>query len=203
MPNYTDLTGLAGVASATTVVAFVLLQTLLPVRSRTQQALLLGAIFAVMLIPFGGMPLAAYVRGVSGDLSITTLLLSWCALLRPWLGETDTGKRFVLLLVVALVAVALYPMALGAGSYDPYRLGYGNFQFVSVLMLVAMLAWYLKYPLIALCIALAALTWATGWYESDNYWDYLIDPFVSVYALAAVISRILRSLFKSRRADPG
>ena len=41
--------------------------------------------------------------------------------------------------------------------------------------------------MIALCIALATLAWAAGWYESDNLWDYLIDPFVSVYALASLI----------------
>ena len=118
--------------------------------------MLLAAVFVLMLIPFGGMPLAAYVRGMTGDLSITTLVLLWCAMLRPWCGcvTVETEHRFALLALIALAALALYPMALGAGAFDPYRLGYGNPQFVVVLLLLALAAWFRKYSLIALCIAL-------------------------------------------------
>jgi hypothetical protein len=197
MTNVTDLTGLASVASATA--ASLLLLPGVVRLAKPRQALLLGAVFVLMLIPFSGMPLAAYVRGVTGDLSITALVLLWCALLRPWCGAANVNNRFALLILITLAALALYPMALGAGAYDPYRLGYGDPQFVAALLLLAFAAWFRKFSLIALCIALATLAWAAGWYESSNLWDYLLDPFVSIYALCAiVIQAVKRRMYRQR-----
>ena len=185
MPNFTDLTGLASVASVIT--ACLLLFPGIARLTRPRLTVLLGTVFVLSLIPFGTMPIAAYVRGVSGDLSITTLVLLWCALLRPWCVATKGNNRFALLILIAFAALTLYPMALGVGAYDPYRLGYGNLLFVAALLLLGLLAWFRKSSMIALCIAFATLAWAVGWYESDNLWDYLLDPFVSIYALAATL----------------
>ena len=126
MPHYTDITGLASVASAT--VASLLLLPGIARLTKSHPAILLGALFALMFIPFGGMPLAAFVRGVTGDLSITTMVLLWCAMLQPWFGfvAAEAKNRFALLILIVLAALVLYPMALGIGTYDPYRLGYGN-----------------------------------------------------------------------------
>ncbi len=197
MPNFTDLTGLAGVAVATAAAV-----PLLPGMagfSKSRLAVLQAVVFALMLIPFGDMPLAAYLRGMTGDLSITTLVLLGCAMLRPWMGCAADRQRLALLGLIALSALAFYPMALGAGAYDPYRLGYGSVQFVVVLLLFALAAWSRGYAMIALCIALATLAWASGWYESGNLWDYLIDPFVAIYALAAMMNYFFRTLLKVSR----
>ena len=205
MPNYTDITGLAGVASA--MAASLLL---LPWSKRLNGkplVLATGAVFVVALIPFNGFPLAAYVRGATGDLSITTLTLLWCALLgplsntRPGCGVANSGHRLALLALIALAAVALYPMALGLGAFDPYRLGFGNVLFVAALLLVALAAWLRKNHLVALCISVAALAWATGYYESGNLWDYLLDPFVSIYALSVLLMRAVKAMVT--RGGPG
>lgn len=198
MPNFTDLTGLASVASA--IAALVLLLPGIAKLAKLHLTLLLGAVFVLTLIPFGGMPLAAYVRGMTGDLSITTLVLLWCALLRPWCGcvTVEAKHRFALLVLIVFAALALYPMALGAGAYDPYRLGYGNPVFVVALLLLALAAWFRKSTLIALCIAFASLAWAVGWYESDNLWDYLLDPFVSIYSLAVITICGVKAVLKLR-----
>jgi hypothetical protein len=202
MPHFTDLTGLASIASATA--ATVLLSPVIAKLAKPRLAWLLAAVFVLMLIPVGEMPFAAYVRGMIGDLSITTLILLWCALLRPWCGcvMAEPKHRFVLLALIALAAFALYPMALGAGAFDPYRLGYGNPQFIIVLLLLALVAWFRKYSLIALCIALAILAWAIGWYESGNLWDYLLDPFVAIYAMTAIISGGVKTWLKWQRGVP-
>lgn len=222
MPNFTDITGLAGVASATA--ASLLLLPGIARLSGYRLAALLGVVFVLVLIPFSGLPLAAYVRGATGDLSITTLVLlvmrnvSWLAKTPhnpPCQGETassshDKGRlggvffrrcitlnytrfsktegnsRFALLMPVALAALALYPMALGVSAFDPYRLGYGDPLFVTALLLVALAAWIRKYHLIASCIAFAILAWTAGWYESGNLWDYLLDPWIAIYALFAI-----------------
>ena len=189
MPNLTDLTGLVSIASAASV--FMLLLPGMADMTKPRLALLLAAVFVLMLIPFGGMPLAAYVRGVTGDLSITTLALLWCALLQPGLkqlSQQNKQSRHTLLILIALAALALYPMALGVGTFDPYRLGYSNPLFVAALLLIAVTTWFRRFYLVALCITLATLSWAIGWYESDNIWDYLLDPFVAIYALSVVIT---------------
>ncbi|KXS31792.1 MAG: Uncharacterized protein AWT59_2091 [Candidatus Gallionella acididurans] len=198
MANLTDLTGLAGVASAIAAAALLLPWTIRLTQPRL--AAVLGTVFVLSLIPFGALSAAAYVRGITGDLSITTLVLLWCALLRPWCGcaASGTEHRRVLLVLIALCALAFYPMALGAGSFDPYRLGYGNPLLIVVLLLIALAAWFRKFTLVALCIALATLAWAGGWYESSNLWDYLLDPFVAIYALAAMMIFGVKRLSKSR-----
>ena len=187
MPNFTDITGLASVASA--LAASLLLLPWMNLLSRRQRAWATGAVFVIALIPLGDMPLAAYVRGVTGDLSITTLVLLWCALLRPWTDCTaaHSRQRLVLLALIVLTAVFFYPMALGFGAFDPYRLGYGNGWFVCGLLAATLAAWFWRYYQLVLCIALATLAWATGWYESGNLWDYLLDPFVAIFALAAIL----------------
>jgi len=202
MPHYTDLTGMASVASGTAV-SLLLLPGIARL-TKPRLAILMVAVFVLSLIPFGTMPIAAYVRGVTGDLSITTLVLLWCALLRPWCGwaTVEAKHRHALLILIALAALALYPMALGVGAYDPYRLGYGDPLFVSALLLLALAAWFWKSTLIALYIAFATLAWAVGWYESNNLWDYLIDPFVSIYALCAIIIQAAKRLINRQRSEP-
>jgi hypothetical protein len=196
MTHYTDITGLAGVASAMT--AAVLLLPGVANLTKPRLALLLGAVFVLILIPIGAIPLAAYVRGVTGDFSITTLVLLCCALLKPWCVcvTVESKHRLELLVLIALAALVLYPMALGMGAYDPYRLGYGDLLFVAALFLLALAAWFRKSAQIVLCIALAALAWSFGWYESGNLWDYLLDPFVSVYASFVIMLRGARILFQ-------
>jgi hypothetical protein len=204
MPDFTDLTGLAGVASA--MAASVLLLPWVKRLNNRMLALAAAAVFMVALVPFNGFPLAAYVRGAIGDLSITTLVLLWCAIARLWsntragCGPADSAHRTALLALVALGAVALYPMALGWGAFDPYRLGFGNGWFVVVLLLIALAAWFRKNHMGALCVALATLAWASGWYESGNLWDYLLDPFVSIYALSALGKRVMKMLAKTLRS---
>lgn len=204
MANFTDLTGLTGVACAIAASLSLLPRIAGPSTmpgtglGKTRLAILLAAVFVLSLIPFATLPIAGYVRGITGDLSITTLALLGCALLRPWCACAASGKeqRTALLMLIALLALALYPMALGIGAFDPYRLGYGDPLFVAALLLIALLAWSRKLDLIALCIALATLAWSAGWYESDNLWDYLLDPFVAVYALAAILICGVKTLLK-------
>ena len=203
MPNLTDLTGLASMASA--MAAALLLLPVIAQLSKSRLAALLGAVFMLSLIPFGAMPMAAYVRGATGDPSITTLVLLWCALLRPWNNcvSFDARHRHALLVLIALAAVAFYPLALGIGAFDPYRLGYGDPLFVTALLLIVLTAWFKKYSLIVLCIALSTLAWSLGWYESGNLWDYLLDPFVAIYALCAIAIHAAKSLMNRQPGEPG
>jgi MYXO-CTERM domain-containing protein len=198
MAHFTDLTGLAGIACAIAAATLLLPQAARPNRSR--MAIMQAAVFTLALIPLGAMPIAAYVRGITGDLSITTLVLLGCALSRPWCNcAAGTTQRQALLLLIALLALALYPMALGLGAFDPYRLGYGDPRLIAALLLIALLAWLRRFNLIALCIALAVLAWAAGWYESNNLWDYLLDPFAAIYALSTMTISAVQRFFPLRQ----
>ncbi|MGB8516257.1 MAG: hypothetical protein WCD45_00065 [Gallionella sp.] len=185
MPHLTDLTGLLGIASVVTALASRLPRVAaLP---KKQSAIFLTAVFALLLISFGDMPSAAYARGMVGDLSITSVVLAWFAILQLYRAAPAPSHHRHLLILLAAVAVIFYPMTLGMSLYDPYRLGYSDAPFVTVVLLIAALAWYKKSYLIALCLALAVIAWSMGWYESTNLWDYLLDPLVGVYALVLLM----------------
>ena len=100
--------------------------------------------------------------------------------------------------MIAVAALGLYPMALGIGYSDPYRLGYGNPWFMGGLLLLS-LACFRRLKVAALAIALAVLAWGVGWYESNNLWDYLLDPFLSIYAIVALFKRGLQLLPRSQK----
>lgn len=196
MAHFTDLTGLAGIACA--IAAATLPIARAAQMRRSTAAIMQATVLVLTLIPFGDIPAAGYLRGISGDLSITSLVLLGCALLRPWHTPTGAAQRQALLVLIALLALALYPMALGMGAFDPYRLGYGDPRLIAALLLLALLAWYLRFDLVALCLALAVLAWAGGWYESSNLWDYLLDPFAAVYALSALMISAVKRFFPLR-----
>ncbi|HCI54247.1 MAG TPA: hypothetical protein DE312_13175 [Gallionella sp.] len=190
--RFTDITALAGIAFAIMVLA-----RHLPLINRLKQISLFGVLmFIAALIPLDGLSVAEFVRGMLGDLSFSTLLLLAAAygrVLSARLHRNEIRKAIddstPVLGAISLAALALYPFALGVGMYDPYRLGYGDMGFLGGLLLAALLAWVLRRPLITLIISLAVLGWSVGWYESNNLWDYLLDPWVAIYALGALIKQ--------------
>jgi hypothetical protein len=159
----------------------------------TRVAVLL-ALGVALFVPVGELSLAAYVRGVTGDPSMSTLVLAGAACIAQLSGRRLIGPRDLRALVwlVAAAAVFLYPFALGLTRFDPYALGYGSVGLVTALLLVTLAAWYARLNLIVLVVIAAALAYLGGAYESRNLWDYLIDPLVSGYALAHLLAGLRR-----------
>jgi len=190
--RFTDVTGLASLALPITAIALLIPRVASLPKSRLAAVLALVALLT--LAPLRGLPLLAYVRSVTGDLSITAAVLACAAIASAVSGwpAIDARNRLALRALIVLVAIALYPMALGIGCFDPYRLGYGQPWFMGSLLLVTLAAWFARLHLLASCIALAVLAWTVGWYESSNLWDYLLDPLVASYALGALILRSKR-----------
>lgn len=149
--------------------------------------LLIGNLF---FWPFGlGMelPLVAYVRGVVGDLSIVTMLLLWTSLLSA---SKPTPLAFKLAIV--LIAIAFYPLALGLGMIDPYAWGYGSITFFIAVLFFALVCGLANWSKGVWIIAIAILAWAAQWHESANLWDYLLDPFLAIWALGGLITTLYR-----------
>ena len=189
MIQFTDITGLA--SSTVAMAAAAVMLPGIPSTPKSYRIGLACAVAIVALVPFGGLPLAAYVRGVIGDLSILSLVLLLSAILNRLTGHRllDARNRRALLVLVALTALGLYPLALGIGTFDSYRLGYGNIWLVSVLLAVVLAACFRQFMSMALAMALAVFAWGVGWYESANLWDYLLDPLLATYAVGALIMR--------------
>jgi hypothetical protein len=198
MPGLTDLAGLLGAAAAIAA----LLSNLPGIarRKRGDPRLVPLAIFVAALVPLGPLPAAGYLRGIVGDLSVTTVLLLLRGLLRPAPGGDEVGSRSwpALQVLVAAFGLVLYPSSLGLGPVDPYRLGYGSPWFLGGLLALALAAGYCRITLITWCLALAVLAWALGAYESRNLWDYLVDPLVAAWGLCALVFRGAQAARKPR-----
>ena len=181
----TDLTGLFGIALA--IFALLVRIPRVQVLPLLQRVAVLAAAILVLLVPVWGLSLAGLLRGITGDLSILTLLFLLLASARTLsgCGLVLDGNRARAVQVIAIAALLFYPLVLGLGPFDPYRLGYGNLWFMLALLGFAGWAALRHSILLALGIALAVVAWSIGWYESPNLWDYLLDPWLGIYALAA------------------
>lgn len=158
-----------------------------PLIAKVLLILLIGNLFFWPLGLGMELPLAAYVRGVVGDLSIVTTLLLWTSLL-PMKKSAPLAFKFA----IALVAVAFYPLALGLGMIDPYVWGYGSIVFFITVLVFALVCGVANWSKGVWIIAIAILAWAAQWHESANLWDYLLDPFLAIWALAGLIAALYR-----------
>lgn len=133
------------------------------------------------------LPLAAYVRGVVGDLAIVTTLLLWTSLL-----SVSKSTPLVFKLAIALIAIVFYPLALGLGMMDPYAWGYGSIAFFITVLFFALVCGLANWSKGVWIIAIAILAWSAHWHESANLWDYLLDPFLAIWALTGLIAALYR-----------
>ncbi|HLE72527.1 MAG TPA: hypothetical protein VJH87_22805 [Vicinamibacteria bacterium] len=167
-----------------------------------KRLLLPAAFLALLFVPIEGIPVAGYVRGIAGDLSITTLLLLASSAVALAGGPKLHDRRELQALAAFVLASAafLYPMALGLTSFDPYALGYPHRMrgFLLGLAPVALFAWFRGRLLLLLAVVLALAAFRFELLESRNLWDYLLDPWLAVCMLFWAGFTIFGLLSKSR-----
>lgn len=155
------------------------------------------------LIPFWSLSIAYYVRGLIGDLSIPNLAVQSMTLAAFVSGtsllEKQQMRRFCFVLLP--IAIVFYPLSMGLGKYDPYALGYGSPILLAIVFFITLLAWFLSYWFIAISLSLSVFCYAIGWYESNNLWDYLIDPILVLYALGVTLKASMYSLPPLEKGD--
>jgi hypothetical protein len=146
---------------------------------------------AAALLPLGGLMLAGYLRAVVGDLSIVTQALLAVAVVQYVTGKLYLSQReqTALMLVVAAGGIFLYPAALGLTYFDPYALGFASPWFAGALLALALAAWYLRLEWLMALLLLAVVARLGNALESRNLWDYLVDPWLVLYALLWLIFR--------------
>lgn len=155
--------------------------------------------FVLLWIPLGtaSIPLAAYVRGITSDLSITFIALAVWSMGRRALGwpTNPTHEQVAVMAAVAVSALFLYPMSLGLGDWDAYRPGWGSWGMLLALLALCVVCWVKGLRVLPALVALALLAWSMGLMESTNLWDYLLDPWLSIFALGFVFIKCMQVAF--------
>lgn len=189
MASYLQHIALFEMSLTCAVVLIMLLQKLtsieLPLVVRLALALLLANLFFWPLGLTLELPLSAYVRGVTGDLSIVAMLLLWSTLL-PSVKKIPVGFK----VSIAIIAIVFYPLALGFGMWDPYGWGYDSIGFLIAIIFFAIVCGLASWTKGIWILSFAVIAWAAHWHESANLWDYLLDPFLAVWALLAISNAI-------------
>lgn len=173
-----------------------LMQQELPLIAKVSLILLLGNLFFWPLGLGMELPLTAYVRGVTGDLSIVLTLLLWSSLL-----PSSKTTPIVFKLAIAMIALGFYPFALGLGMVDPYAWGYGSTAFLIAVLVFALVCGLANWAKGVWIIAIAIIAWAAHWHESANLWDYLLDPFLAIWMLFALFGMLIKR--RSAKAQSG
>jgi hypothetical protein len=170
--------------------------------------LLIAAVAAGLQLPVLGTTPFLYLRGVFGDFSMTHALWALIALNNRILGRQliviPQRQKLTVALLLATLAVAFYPSALGAVDFDLYRLGFDPFTLLVVLAVVAWLAWQMRQYFLLASIVTAVLAFHFQLLESSNLWDYLFDPMLVLYCIAWLTSTLLRFVFSRimQRPEP-
>lgn len=166
--------------------------------------------FVVLWLPVGvtQLPVLAYIRGISSDLSITLVALACLGLCQRLFGFSVPARRETMALngVLAAAAVVLYPAALGWGDWDAYRVGWASYGMWASLLVLSLFCWAQGLRLVPLLAGLSLLAWSAGLMESANLWDYLIDPWLAVAALVQCLRSGVRGLgarFRRTGSQPG
>jgi len=158
---------------------------------------LLPVLVAVSFIPINQLPLAAYVRSFTDDLAISTLVfLAWVGLCHLGLVQAVNRRHQVQMLVVfGLLSLALYPATLGLTYFDPYRWGFNPRPMIVLVAVAALVMLWLRNALAVWMLALGTLAFALRLKASENYWDYLVDPLLTVYCLIATVGLLASAAF--------
>jgi len=168
--------------------------------ARRWQFALLGGLGALALMPINGIAPAIYLRSVIDDLAITTVLvLSLATLVRlQLLAAPPRLQQTELLCIFAALALLLYPASLGLTYFDPYRLGYAPRPMLVVMGLLTVVLLWRRNLIGVLLFSVATLTFSLELKQSENYWDYLIDPGLGTWAIIVLLMRSGLSVIAAR-----
>ena len=76
---------------------------------------------------------------------------------------------------------------------DLYRLGYHPRFLLVLILCLTILAWMVSLRFAAMLPVIAVIAFNLNILESENLWDYLVDPFIVFYAWGWVIYTLVRT----------
>jgi hypothetical protein len=148
------------------------------------------------LIPVQGLSLFMYVRAVIGDLSFTSklFLIAWLLYRLGGPVLTDMKEIRIVLRAVTVIGLLFYPLSLGLSSFDPYSAGYSASVVIVLTMIAAAYGMRNGYFILAVSMVLAIWGYLLGLMESNNLFDYVLDPLLFLYAAGFTCVTLVRSL---------
>ncbi len=157
------------------------------------------AAIGILTAPIHGFSVGGWVRGIEANFSIPL-----AALLATAVWENEFGKILLrpaekrMAWIFGVVAgLLLYPMALGLGNFDPYEWGWGASPlFVASGIATVVLIW--TGNRFSIVLLLTILAYHLRLLESNNYWDYLVDP---IYFVAAIVTLAARAIPRGSRTS--
>lgn len=155
----------------------------------------------VLIVPIAGVSLAGHLRGLWGDPSIVTFLLLFLYTVRP--SSLPNRPRVSTCALVSLfVMLPLYlPLFLMTPSMpvDLYAIGWHPKWILIAIAVIALGSVMMRRmaPRWTNIIAIALIASSVDLMESDNLWDYLVDPgllfTIAFLAIAGSITSVLGS----------
>ena len=155
----------------------------------------------VIIVPIAGVSLAGHLRGLWGDPSIVTFLLLFLYTVRP--SSLPNRPRVSTCVLVSLfVMLPLYlPLFLLNPNVpvDLYSYGWKPKWILIAIAVIALGSVMMRRlaPRWTNIIAIALIASSVGLMESDNLWDYLVDPgllfTIAFLAIAGSITSFLGS----------
>ncbi|MFT3878533.1 MAG: hypothetical protein QM703_02600 [Gemmatales bacterium] len=161
------------------------------------------AMSAVFLIPWNGHSIVYFVRGVVGDLSVSSLVVLCViygrALTKPVSSHQHIRGQVGWMLLAILLP--LYASTTGYLTFDLYGWGYEPQWFLVALGLLMLWAWQTQ-PALAIAWLIGVVSFAWGMTPSRNLWDALFDPFMAFTAMGIVVSSVMRAVLPKKSATP-
>ena len=155
----------------------------------------------VIIVPVAGVSIAGHLRGLWGDPSIVTFLLLFLYTVRP--SSLPNRPRISTCVLVSLfVMLPLYlPLFLLNPNVpvDLYAIGWHPKWILIAIAVIALGSVMMRRlaPRWTNIIAIALIASSVGLMESDNLWDYLVDPgllfTIAFLAVAGSITSFLGS----------
>ena len=138
-------------------------------------------------VPVGGLPLARWLYGYSANFSVPTAALLLQVVLQPLTGRPllDAVDRRTMYGMALAAGLILYPAAMGWGPVDSYAWGWGTLPLLSSAVTPLVVVLLFRRSAVGLVLLATAAAWQLGLLESNNLWDYLIDPLLFLFALVA------------------
>jgi hypothetical protein len=157
---------------------------------------------AVILIPVKRLSLHGYFRGFFWELSVTSSVLLCYVVLQQLMNRRLVTNRELapIFFLVGAAGLLLYLSVTGVLRLDVYRLGYQPLGLLLALLLLAIVAWICRRRTAALFIIIAVAAFDIRLLNSDNLWDYLLDPLVTLFAWGWMIYRSVRHSQRSSDA---
>ena len=161
----------------------------------TRMAIGVAIASLITLIPMHGLSLFMYLWSIIGDLSLTskTYLVAWLLYRLGGPVVTDVKEVRKVMHAITIIGLVFYPLALGLSPFDPYSTGYS--ASILIVLTVVLLVYGMRKGNLVLSASMLLALWAylLGLMESDNLFDYLVDPLLFLYAASFTCVTLLRN----------